>query len=227
MKRVFVFFLFLMTIPSISPAIDIELLKKEPGLILDLSAEAWAKAEKARLMVSVSAATRDEDIVALRAEILKALSSLSNTEWHVTSYGRSQDSAGLTRLEISAETRTDEKILADIYGQAKKLSRAGMQISIADVDYTPDLSEREKALSEARKQVYALAVEEAERSGAALRESYRVWRVDFTQEQQPSFLPKARARAMAVDEAAGAPEMPRGDLIRVRATVILRTGAGQ
>lgn len=217
----------ILTLTSVIYALETgHFLEKEPGgVVIILSSEEWAKAEKARVILNISAASKDEDIVSIRGESLSSLKKISDTEWHVTSYHRSQDQAGLTRLEITAETRIAENLLKDIHEQVKRLSRAGMQIRISDIDFSPSLEDREKAKAEARKKIYRMALEEAERVSKELQESYRLWRVDFTDMSIPQPIYRAKMMAETMVEAGEpAPEIPRGDLLQIKATVILRKG---
>lgn len=226
MRRVFLAFLFLIFFVPPAAAFDVEkLFEKEPGIIMELSQEQWVKAEMAKVVVSVSAASKGEDFLSVRKEVMATLKKFIDGEWRVTAYHRTEDSAGLSRINITAETRVEGKSLPDIYRRARELSRAGMQIKGVNIDYSPTLEEKEKALAEARQKIYTMAVKEAVRVSDVLSAPYKVWRIEFVA------LPHVRPlmKGQAVREMAVGGETPedisREDKAVIRATVIIRQGA--
>ncbi len=84
----------------------------------------------------------------------KAVNNLAKADWRLTSFNRSEDQTGLERWSATFEARLPETDLNGLAETAKKISKAGMQLTIADIDFSPTLEEMETARAGLRTQVY-------------------------------------------------------------------------
>jgi hypothetical protein len=212
---------------------------KEPRpddrVIFNLSAEDWVTTKTAHVEVNVDAAVSGAGAATARGDMLKAVGDLAKADWRLTSFTRSQDQTGLERWSAIFEARLPESELGGLGDAARKVSKAGMQVSIGNIDFTPTLDEMETARSGLRAQIYKLASEQLTAlNGSLPGRNYRIALVDFTSddEEEPPmpqvFHGPIRAMAMA-NGAAPQPEAPsaapieRAEKITLTAHVVLAT----
>ncbi len=206
--RVFMVIAIFLSLSGVSPADEV----KGGVITLTLSHEQWVMAETARVVVNVSSIGKEEEMAGIRLEVLKTLERLAQTEWHITSYQRSRDQTGLTRFNLVAEGRVPEKGLNNLYQRAEELSRAGLQLRVMEIDYSPTVEEMENAMAEARRRIYERAFFEAENASKILRTKCRVLEVNFLGEETTPV-----RKAMEAYPAAG--PIKRADRVVVRAIV--------
>ncbi len=200
--------------------------KPDDSVVLSLSSENWVTTQTARVILGVEAAVTGEASGATRAEMAKAVDSVIKAEWKLTAFSRMQDQTGMERWSAQYETRLEEKTLSGLADKAKKASRAGLQISVAAIDFSPTLDERQAALSETRAKLYRRADEELALLNKSLPgRSYRISSIDFSGGDAPVFEKMARPM-MAMARAGGAMEdsasqpMERAEKIAVTARIV-------
>lgn len=202
--------------------------RPDDRLVFDLSAEDWVMTKTARVTVNVEAAVSGNTAGTMRADMLKAVNELVKGDWRLTSFTRSEDQTGLERWSASFESRVPENQLNGLNENAKKLSKAGMQLSVVNVDFSPTLDEMEAARAALRTQIYKQVSEQlAATNNAMPGRNYRVALVSFTGDDgmpQPRFM-KARAAEMTMmaNAAPASPPMERSEKITLTARVIFAT----
>lgn len=198
---------------------------------LELSTEGFVTTQTANVSVSVDAAITDDKAPTARMEMQKAVNDLAkptNSEWRLMGFNRSQDQTGLTRWQATYEARIAEAALAGINDRATKASKAGMQLRVVNMDFTPTLAETEAKRSELRTDLYKRAQEELARVNTQLPgRNYRLLAVDFSGAGQP--MPFARpmmmkaarmeTMAMAADMGGAAPSAEVAQRLYVTAVV--------
>jgi hypothetical protein len=187
--------------------------RPDDRVVFDVSAEDWVTTKTAHVSVTVEAAVNASTAGSMREDMVKAVNALAKADWRLTSFDRSQDQTGLERWSAVYEARLPESDLGSLGDAAKKLSKAGMQLSIGTVDFTPTLEETETTRSSLRTQIYKIANDQLAALNAAMPDrSYRIALVDFTGDDGASPLPrviKGRAPMMAMMAAPGMQE-PEG-----------------
>lgn len=91
-----------------------------PLMVLDevtfqVSAKQWVSTQTALLMVNVNATLDNADLVRARADIMEKLTKIAAGEWHLTQFDRSQDSSGLEKLYVQAQSRVNQASLTSIF----------------------------------------------------------------------------------------------------------------
>jgi len=150
-------------------------------IVLQLSAEDWVETKTARVIAAADVAIAGEARDAVRDRMLGALKKLSpEADWRLSQFARSQDSAGLERWRVTAEARLPEKALGGLDERAKSLSQPGLQLRVANIQFTPTLEEREATVAALRARIYEQAKQEAAAAAKTWPDrGYRVARVDF------------------------------------------------
>ena len=170
----------LVTIPFAARAQD-TLAKPDDTVVFDVAAEDWVTTKTARVIVSVEAAVNAGNAGSARADMMKAVGDLAKAEWRLTSFNRSMDQTGLERWSAAFEARLAEGDLNGLSDRAKKLGKAGLQLSIAAMDFQPTLDERENARSLLRTKIYRLANEQLASLNATLAgRNFRIANLVFT-----------------------------------------------
>ncbi|TWB41809.1 hypothetical protein [Nitrospirillum pindoramense] len=146
---------------------------------LTLMAEDWVKTDTARVSLTVDAGGGNAG--SARADVLKAAQSVSDKgEWRVVAFDRQQDAAGLDHWRAELEARLPEAQLGGLADRARQASRAGLQIRVAGVDFTPTLAEQEAVRTRLRETLYRRVTEEMKGLNTAFPgRDFRVGRVDF------------------------------------------------
>jgi hypothetical protein len=212
----------LMSVPMVSAiapqaaAQQIPIIQPRDEIVLNLSAEGWVETKTARVVAVADVAIAGENRNAVRDRMMAALKKLSpDAEWRINQFNRTQDSAGLERWRVSAETRLPEAALGGLDDRAKQQSQPGLQLRIQAVQFTPTLEEREATLADLRSKLYGQAKEEAARVAKLWPErNFRVARVEIG---SPAFraAPMPMAAAAPAYREGSAPEQDSGDAVSV------------
>jgi hypothetical protein len=203
--------------------------KPDDLVTLDLTAEDWVKTATAKVIVNVDAAVAGTSASTMRSEMQKAVEAIAKTDWRLTGFSRNQDPTGLERWNASFEARLPESGLGGLHDLAKKASKPGMQMTIADIAFDPTTAEREAVKAKLRGEIYKQANEQlAILNGAIANRSYRIANISFNgsgwsprQVMQPML--KAQAMAYTDAVAGGAPEvasMERSEKITLQAQIV-------
>jgi hypothetical protein len=209
--------------------------KPDDRVIFDVSAEDWVATKTARVTASVEAAVTGNTAGTMRASMTKAVNDLIKSDWRLTSFNRSQDQTGMERWSATFESRVVEDELNGINENAKKLSKAGMQLSVSNIDFTPTMEETQAALGQLRAKIYKIANEQLAALNTALPgRTYRIALINFTNSGDNSMPPMPLVKRgfgrggsqmeMAVASAASAPSEPpmeRSEKVTLTAQVVL------
>lgn len=201
--------------PSISMADDE--LKPDDAISVNLTTEGWVQAKAALVMVSVNAAVvgdkAGDKAGGTRDAMIKTVSDLaSKTEWRLTSFNRGQDPTGIEQWSAVFEARLPETDLGGIHQKAKTASKAGMQVSIMNIDFTPSLAEVEAVRADVRKALLAMAGKELEAINAANPgRNFRLSQISFDGAQgspmRPQIMTMKRGMVQGMMAEASAPSM--------------------
>ena len=115
-------------------------------------------------------------------------------------------------------------MLDGIYDRAKDLSRPGEQVTVASVDFTPTVAEREKVMADLRAQIYAMTKEEIARlTNVYPDRKFRLREASFGFQGPMPMIKTMRGQAgMAMAEAAPAPaSIGVSEYVQLSATVVL------
>lgn len=154
-----------------------ELMQKHPShkasdvlnqITFPLAAEQWVNTTSAKVTVGINATLKEAQIAQLRTNTLKKLEQLlPKANWNITRFERTEDSSGLVKIQVDAETRVPEASISAVQEQAKKLSTEGETYRILNVDFSPDLTEISQAKSTLRAKLFKDATDELNRLNAA------------------------------------------------------------
>lgn len=124
-------------------------------VVFEVSAEQWITTKTAKVIVTVNATMNEEKAAGLYQNINQKLGKVvDNTAWHITNIERTQDKSGLEQATITAEARLTDAQIANLRSRLQSISKAGENYSIAGIEYTPTLIERETAETALRNQLY-------------------------------------------------------------------------
>jgi len=228
--------LLLLVMPQTVRADDREPPRPDDRVIFDLAAEDWVTTKTARVVVNVEAAVTASTAGTMRGDMAKAVSDLVKADWRLTSFTRSQDQTGLERWSASYEARVPENALGGLGENAKKLSKAGMQLAVNAIDFSPTLEETQAVHGALRTQIYKNANEQLAALNAAMPgRSYRIATINFSGDNEgvaPSSPPMpvvmrgyaANAAAPMMAMANGGPDsspMERAEKVTVTARIVL------
>lgn len=191
----------------------------------EVSAEQWVTTKTAKVVVAVNAAVNEQQLVNAYGDISQKLQKLmGDAQWHITAFDRTTDKTGLEQLSITAETRLPESNLSTLKEKLKVASKAGETYTVASVDYTPTLAERETAESALRTQIYNQIKNELAQLNATFpNQKYSLHSINFMQETAPMPGPlMLAATANAVSRQANPPAAVSNSL-QLRARVVLAT----
>ena len=143
---------------------------------LSFIVEEWIDSDTAKVTIDITAAIEGKDGPSVRDEIKESLEKLFSGDWRFVRLDRRIDAAGMEQWTASAQIRVPEKDLNNVAGQAKALSRVGLQLRIGNVDYTPTRAQFEALNRELRSRLNTMIKDEI----AAIRNELpggRNWRV--------------------------------------------------
>lgn len=172
----FLFSLFLM-----APALAGEPARVDDLISFDLSAEEWVTTKTARVVLNVEAAVNESNAGTLRAEMAKAIDGIAKADWRLTGFNRSQDQTGMERWSVVFEARLPEAALNGLSNGAKKASKAGMQIRVGAIDFSPSQEELESARAALRLRIVKTASEQLANLNTAMPgRQYRIAEITFS-----------------------------------------------
>lgn len=119
-----------------------------------ISAKRWVTTKTALLSVNINVTLDRKSLIKARADIMNHLEKIAHAEWHLTRFERSQDSSGLEKLTVQAQSRVSQEALSDIYNKAKSVSAPGANYQIDAIDFTPSLNETEVVKNRLREELY-------------------------------------------------------------------------
>jgi len=169
------------SVPVFAQEMDHPMFKPDDRVVFDLAAEDWVTAKTAHVTATVEAAVTAATAGSMRSDMTKAVGDLAKGDWRLTSFDRDEDQTGMEHWSATFEARLPEAELGGINEAAKKLSKAGMQISVSDIDFSPTLDEMETARAALRMQIYKSAAEQLTALNTAMPgKNYRIALVNFT-----------------------------------------------
>ena len=122
---------------------------------LELSVEDWVETRTATVRVGADLAVESGRFGAARQDLVATLQGFgTGAEWRIVDFGKLGDDAGFERWRLVAEARVPEATLAELAGKTKDATRPGRALSVASIEYTPTLAEREAVLDRLRARVY-------------------------------------------------------------------------
>ncbi|SLN23509.1 hypothetical protein [Oceanibacterium hippocampi] len=187
-------------------------------IVLRMVSERWVESTDATVRVAIAAAFQASDSSDVRGRALAALDAMApQANWTITSFDQSEDSSGLERWNILAEARIAENALGGMRDRATKASEPGLKLTLAGIEFTPTLAEREAATAAVRREIYGRVTQEI----AALNETFKdrsftVSRVNFVPETSYA----AQPRMALMKESDGA--MAVSAKLVVNAEVVIR-----
>lgn len=179
MKRAFFTFLlgfFLFCAPA-----SAEDFRPDDRVIFTLEAENWVTTQTARVLLNVEAAVTEKTSGTMRAAMAKAVGDVTKADWRLVDFTREQDPTGMERWSARFEARLPEKELNGLAAKAKKNSEAGMQITVALIDFSPTLAEKQETISQTRAEIYKQAEKQLALLNATLSgRAFRIAEINFT-----------------------------------------------
>jgi len=175
---------------SVLPAHADDGTKPDDEVSFNLSAEEWVTTKTARVVLNVQAAVNASNAGSMRSDMIKAVNEIAKTDWRMTDFSRTQDQTGMDRWSVSFEARLPENDLNSMTDKAKKASKAGMQISVDNMDFSPSLDEMEASRAALRLRLFKEAGEQLSALNTALPgRTYRISSITF---DMPSHSPAFR-----------------------------------
>jgi hypothetical protein len=172
--------------------------KPDDSIVLSLSAEDWVTTKTARVTANVEAAVTSGTAGTVRADMMKSVNDIAKSDWRLTSFTRSLDQTGLERWSATYEARVPEEQLNGLNDNAKKLSKAGMQLTIGDIDFSPTLDEMETARAALRTKIFKSAADQLLMLNTTLAgRNYRIALIDFEGNEPMPIPPRPRFLAGA------------------------------
>ncbi len=192
------------------PAFADERPKRDDIVSYDITAEDWVTTKTARVTLSVEASVTASNAGAMRTEMTKAVTDAAKADWRLTEFNRTLDQTGMERWSVSFESRLPESALNGLPDSVKKASKAGMQIKVADIDFSPTLDETEAARTALRTKLLKSAGDQLAALNSALPgRGYRIAEITFDPQfatMRGGFRAKSMDNAMMMTAAAPAPE---------------------
>jgi hypothetical protein len=123
-------------------------------ILFQVAVEQWVKTTSARVVVAINATATQSELVKIRQEMKQNLQQLAKGEWHISSFNRNRDSAGLERIYAQAEARLPESVWGNLYARAEKISRPGAKYRVSQIQFRPNLVEVEAVRGQLRDKIY-------------------------------------------------------------------------
>lgn len=225
LKTAFLITLLTTTTPTIARADDY---RPDDSVAFTLATEGWVSTKTARVVLSVEAAVTGNSAATLRTAMTKAVNDTVKAEWRLTSFNRSQDQTGLERWSALYEARVNEADLGGLHDQAKKTSKAGMQLTVSEIDFSPTLDETQATMAQLRTQIFKQTNEQLAALNTAIPgRNYRIGSIAFGNQAAPMMMVRSMAAkgaqqnmmTLAQDSMESAP-MERAEKITLTAHVI-------
>ncbi|NQW12093.1 MAG: hypothetical protein HQ481_19690 [Alphaproteobacteria bacterium] len=156
-------------------------------VIFTVAVESWVETTTATVRLAADLAVEAGGFGTARTELVATLKTLgAGAGWRIVDFSKGRDEAGFERWRVVAEARVPETTLSDLAARARAASKPGRALSVADIDYTPTLVEREAVINLLRGRVYSRVAEEIGTLDAVFSDrKFRVRLIDFTQDFQP------------------------------------------
>lgn len=214
-----------------APSVRAEDYKPDDMVAFDLSAEGWVSTKSARVTLSVEAAVTGNMAGTMRTSMTKAVNDIVKADWRLTSFNRGQDQTGMERWSAVYEARVNEADLGGLHDQAKKTSKAGMQITVSEIDFSPTLEETQATMATLRTQIFKQANEQLASLNSTIQgRSFRIGAISFGNNGIPMMMrgmANKAARVMTLAQPADASfaeanpaAMDRADKITLTAHVV-------
>jgi len=159
--------------------------KPDDHVVFTLSAENWVTTKTARVTLNIEAAVTGKTSGSMRATMTKAVNDVVKADWRLIAFSRNQDQTGMERWSALYEARVPENELNGLPEKAKKNSKAGMQITISNIDFSPTLEETQAVIGQTRTQIYKQAADQLAALNATLTgRAYRIAAIDFSGDNQ-------------------------------------------
>ncbi|MDD3182994.1 MAG: hypothetical protein PHD48_09350 [Alphaproteobacteria bacterium] len=154
--------------------------KPDDMVSFDLSTEGWVSTKTARVALSIEAAVTGNTAGTMRASMTKVVNDIVKADWRLISFNRGQDQTGLERWSAIYEARVSESDLGGLHDKAKKSSKAGMQIIVSDIDFSPTREETEATIALLRTQIFKQANEQLTSLNATIQgRNFRIGSISF------------------------------------------------
>jgi hypothetical protein len=193
---------------TLVPAYAQENPRPDDSIAYDISAEDWVTTKTAHVILDVEAAVNGTNEGAMRTDMAKAVNDAAKADWRLTSFTRANDQTGMERWSVNFDARLPESELNGLSDAVKKASKAGMQISVASVDFDPTLDEAEATRESVRAHIFKEAADQLAILNTALPgRNYRIAQISFDADapMQPRI---ARHPMMMLASAVPAPSSP-------------------
>lgn len=172
-----------------APSARAEDYKPDDMVAFDLSAEGWVSTKTARVTMSVEAAVSGNMAGTMRTNMTKAVSDIVKADWRLTSFNRGQDQTGMERWSAMYEARVNESDLNGLHDLAKKTSKAGMQITVSEIDFSPTLEETQATMAALRTQIFKQANEQLASLNSTIQgRSFRIGAISFGNQPMPMMM---------------------------------------
>jgi uncharacterized protein YggE len=171
---------FLFILSFAAPAFAQDQIRPDDAISFDLSAEDWVNTKTAHVALNVEAAVTASNAGTMRADMSKAINDAAKADWRLTGFNRSQDQTGLERWSVSFEARLPEAALNGLRDSIKKASKAGMQITVGGIDFSPSREEMEASRATLRTRIFKEANEQLTSLNATLPgRGFRISQITF------------------------------------------------
>lgn len=176
-------------------------------VVLMLEVEDWVETTTATVRIAADLAVEAGTFGAARDELVSTLQGFGiDTTWRIVQFSKQADDAGFERWSVIAEARVPEAALSDLSAKATGATKPGRSLTVASIDYSPTMAEREAITDTLRTKVYERVGKEITALNAAFADrSFRVRMIDFTQSFRPMPAAKAEMQMMRSDMVQSAP----------------------
>ncbi len=189
--------LLLLALPGF--AVAAENPKPDDTISLQLASEAWVTTQTAKVNIQVHAAVSAENASSTRNDMLKAVKQVADADWRIINFNRSQSETGYEDWYAEFEARLPEAALGGLNEKLKKSSKAGMQLTVGNIEFTPTLAETEAARANLRKSLMEQANAELKNVQAAFPDrGYRIAEISFGGVSVAGFRPNRMMAKMAM-----------------------------
>jgi len=206
--------------PQINPPLN--------QVMFQVNAEQWVTTANPKVVVAVNAATTEDNLSSVYGSIKQKLQKVgSDVQWRISTFQRSQDKSGLEQIYVTAEARLPEAQLNKLREQLKSISKAGETYTVAGIDYSPTLIERQAALAELRTNLYnQIKTELAKLNAVYPNQKYVVHTVEFMENNDAPPVPgpvmfMAKQANMANADRNAGPTLPVSNNLQLSARVVL------
>lgn len=172
--------------------------KPDDAVSFDLSAEDWVTAKTAHVTLDAEAAVSAASAGSMRADMLKAVNDAAKADWKITGFARTQDQTGLERWSVNFDARLPESELNGLADAVKKASKAGMQLTVGDVDFNPTVDETESVRAALRAHILKEAQDQLTALNASIPgRAYRISQLNFEANAAPMYVRPMHKMMMA------------------------------